>query len=212
MPSGVRKAAKAQQSKPRELPFRGGEAIHVWPKIRQHGLGETLGYDDDDALSEFSQESLVPWQPSYQAYSAMASTARDRSWYGSYIDTAPFVTEKLPEFLDLTPFRDTIFLTFAADNIMKGVRSLPAPPVRDLNTPGGMLDMDCLLSISTSYFGFRHNDQSIVQLGMQRYGMALTELNRALAHPVQSKSPHVLSAVTTMMLYEVRRELLLPVR
>ena len=109
----------------------------------------------------------------------------------------------ITESLGLSGFQDTVFVMYTSNNLLKGTHPIYGPALQNLTKPGAQLAMDCLVTISTIYFGNRHRQEDIVRLGLQRYGKNLRELNRALAHPEHSKSIYVLDSVLTMTLLEV---------
>lgn len=109
----------------------------------------------------------------------------------------------IPPVLDLTGFQDVIFVSYTSANLLKGAEPITGPRLDELGLPGGQLSRDCVVTISTMYFGHRHHDHTIKKLGLQRYGQSLRQLNESLAHPVHSKSLMVLYAVLTMTLFEV---------
>jgi hypothetical protein len=122
----------------------------------------------------------------------------------------PFTAKSLefdwvPTSLDLSPFQDDIYIAYTRQNMLRGVQPLTGARASEFHLPSGRLHQDCLVTISTAYFGRRHHQQPIMNLSLQRYGRVLSELNRALAHPEQSKSLMVLFSVTYLTLFEVSR-------
>lgn len=61
----------------------------------------------------------------------------------------------------------------------------------------------CFLALCTTYFGSEHMEASLIQRGLQRYGCALEQLNKALGDPARRHSLDVLEAITVMVVLEV---------
>jgi hypothetical protein len=66
-----------------------------------------------------------------------------------------------------------------------------------------ILSDKCFVALATTYFGTQHHEKSISEYGLQRYGRALKDVNRALGDEKRVVGFDLMESVVIMALYEV---------
>jgi hypothetical protein len=94
---------------------------------------------------------------------------------------------------------DDVFKSYSWAYLMRGQEHRPEA----IEGGGEQLSEKCFLALSTTYFGAEHSEPSLIQRGLSQYGVALNELNTALASSSQSCSYGVLKSVVFMIVFEV---------
>jgi hypothetical protein len=111
--------------------------------------------------------------------------------------------------LSLFPHADDIYITYTRTHLLQGEASahhaldLSDKPAHISKIFQEGLPVRSFLAAATTYFGRQTQQVDIMQKGLQRYGRALSDLNKALADEDMSRSLEVLDSVITMAFYEV---------
>lgn len=122
-----------------------------------------------------------------------------------------FSTNWIPDSLNLHSFDDTMCVAYTNYNLLKGavrVKEVKHPFV----IPGlssfnkDSLTRNCILALSFTFFGQQHSSTTITRKGTSLYGSSLTELNRLLRDPVESRTMETFEAIMVMTLYEVSND------
>ncbi|UKZ57912.1 hypothetical protein TrVGV298_011773 [Trichoderma virens] len=92
---------------------------------------------------------------------------------------------------------DQIFVTYTISQLLKGGGDANSIP----GSSGG-LAKQCLVALSTTYFGIAHMEQEILRSGMSKYGRSLRKLNQMLGDQNASRTLDVLEAIMIMALFE----------
>ncbi|OCK91521.1 uncharacterized protein K441DRAFT_664448 [Cenococcum geophilum 1.58] len=87
-------------------------------------------------------------------------------------------------------------------NLLSGISYDGDQPVRSEISEQQLLAERCFLSLATTYFGSQRRQSSITRKGLQLYGLALKDLNKALNNSSQHRSLD-LNSVVTMASFEV---------
>ncbi|KAL7913607.1 hypothetical protein GGI35DRAFT_217089 [Trichoderma velutinum] len=92
---------------------------------------------------------------------------------------------------------EDIFITYTISQLLKdGADASPMP-----GSSGG-LAKQCLVALSTTYFGIAHMEQEILRRGMSKYGKSLRILNQRLGDQSASRTLDVLESIMIMALFE----------
>ncbi|KAL7931209.1 hypothetical protein V8C35DRAFT_119574 [Trichoderma chlorosporum] len=92
--------------------------------------------------------------------------------------------------------RDEIFITYTMSQLLKGGDATTIP-----GSSGGLAEQ-CLVALSTTYFGIAHKERDILRHGMSKYGSSLWTLNQMLGDQSASCTLDVLEAIMIMALFE----------
>ena len=164
--------------------YVGTNFIHFDPSAQREDSKHSSGLDD------------VKGDPSNP------SSSSNISWSS---EVAPRDPPGIPASLSLQPFSERIYLAFAHRYLLRGSDShFAVLHIADLGIKDRTLLTDASFSaLATSFYGFKHSQRSIMREGQRRYGVALRDLNRALAAQSIAASIDILGAVVALSLFEV---------
>lgn len=93
---------------------------------------------------------------------------------------------------------DEIYVSYTLTHLLRGVdEETPSQGVQRT------LSNQCFMALATTYFGTQHQEKSIFEHGLQRYGKALKNVNMALGDPGRVIGYDLLESVVVMALFEV---------
>lgn len=93
---------------------------------------------------------------------------------------------------------DEIYVTYTLTHLLRGVdEEDPSQGVQRT------LSDQCFMALATTYFGTQHQEKSVFEHGLQRYGKALKDVNMALGDPGRVIGYDLLESVVVMALFEV---------
>lgn len=94
---------------------------------------------------------------------------------------------------------DDIFVNYTLAHLLRSSDQVE----QDVTGIERTLANQCFLALATSYFGGEHKEKSLVERGLQRYGVALKGLHDAMGNSSKMKTYDVLESVIVMSLFEV---------
>ncbi|KAL7952814.1 hypothetical protein V8C34DRAFT_318714 [Trichoderma compactum] len=92
---------------------------------------------------------------------------------------------------------EDIFITYTISQLLENGADVSSMP----GSSGG-LAKQCLVALSTTYFGIAHMEQEILRRGMSKYGKSLRTLNQRLGDQSASRTLDVLESIMIMALFE----------
>ncbi|KAM6487042.1 hypothetical protein HDV62DRAFT_140665 [Trichoderma sp. SZMC 28011] len=149
-----------------------------------------LQYDGPSGRAVSSNTSSIA-----QAISNIVMGQDDSSFGASHLDnvnpTAPWSIYR-PQM----PHED-IFITYTVSQLLEDGADISSMP----GSSGG-LAKQCLVALSTTYFGIAHMEKEILRRGMSKYGKSLRTLNQRLGDQSASRTLDVLQSIMIMALFE----------
>jgi len=94
---------------------------------------------------------------------------------------------------------DQIYISYTLTHFLRGQEEIE-PILRGIDRT---LSDRCFLAVATMYFGTQHQEKRVCEFGLQRYGDALRDLNKALRTERRVVSYDLLESVIIMTLFEV---------
>ena len=104
---------------------------------------------------------------------------------------------------DMSPFEENICITYTLEYLLSGASYDGKTPIRSHDWSDEPLANTCFLSLAMTYFGSQHREDRLLKKGLKLYGVALKELNKALANSYQCQTRGVLDSIVTMAFLEV---------
>ncbi|QYT05891.1 Zn(2)-C6 fungal-type domain-containing protein [Trichoderma simmonsii] len=92
---------------------------------------------------------------------------------------------------------EDIFVTYTVSQLLEDGADVSSMP----GSSGG-LAKQCLVALSTTYFGIAHMEKEILRRGMSKYGKSLRTLNQRLGDQSASRTLDVLQSIMIMALFE----------
>lgn len=93
---------------------------------------------------------------------------------------------------------DDIYVAYTMTHLLRGADE--AARLRGVERP---LSDKCFIALATTYFGTQHHEKIISEYGLQRYGRALKDVNRALGDERRVVGYDLMESVVIMALFEV---------
>ncbi|USP74654.1 hypothetical protein yc1106_01928 [Curvularia clavata] len=97
----------------------------------------------------------------------------------------------------LTVPHDDLYQAFTHSQLITGVETFTIDPGIDRS-----ITAECFLALSTTYFGMKHHEKTVITQGLSRYSAALQTVHKALADENASRSFDVLEAVMIIAVVE----------